>query len=245
MPGTDDSPIAALDPTPSRLRVSAGFVVGLSVSLVLHGVLLGLLLMRQGAAGTQSNAPASPLLIDWQAAVPLRTVPAPPRTAPARTPTPTMRESASAAPRSLVAAPAPHRDAADERSAVNTLPMPPTTVETGARDDATTAAPPQPASAVSGDDPYLWDVLAHLRRFQHYPERARQQGVEGTVWLRARVSRQGEVLRSEIERSSGHAQLDAAATRLIAQASPLPPPPAGAFAITDLSLPVEYRLRRE
>ena len=151
MPGTDDSPIAALDPTPSRLRVSAGFVVGLSVSLVLHGVLLGLLLMRQGAAGTQSNAPASPLLIDWQAAVPQRPVPAPPRTAPARTPTPTMRESASAAPRSLVAAPAPHRDAADERSAVNTLPMPPTTVETGARDDATTAAPPQPASAVSGD----------------------------------------------------------------------------------------------
>lgn len=245
MPETAYSPHLAPDPALPRRRISASFVVGLSVSLVLHGVLLGLLLMRDGSAGSVAVASSSPLLIDWQAeALPLPLpVVSPP--SPATAVAAAVRASTSDAPRSLAATPMFRVDAVGDLPAIDAQPVAATTTETGDHDDAALAAVAQPAFTPAGDEAYVWDVLTHLRRFQHYPERARQRGIEGTVWLRARVSRRGEVLRADIEHSSGQAQLDAAATRLIAQASPLPPPPDGAYAITDLSLPVEYRLHRE
>lgn len=237
-------------PTPAATadaRVSLRFVAGISVSLVVHGLLLGLLLLQQGGGAETAAQATSPLLVEWQVADP---APLPlPRVMPPQ-PQP------QAAPRPRTAPAAVSNDAAASL-AVSDVPAPepvrepqraPNAASRSSSEDASESLPtPAPAAsaAASAADAYVWDVLAHLRRFQHYPERARRREIEGTVWLRARISRRGVVLRSDIERSSGHHLLDSAATRLIARSSPLPPPPAGAFAITDLRLPVEYRLRRE
>lgn len=230
----------------ARTRPSLRFVAGVSVSLILHGLLLWLLLMPRGGDGPDSIDAVSTLLIEWQQAPaprpqPVTPAPAvdaqPERTAIAATATLTSAsESAVAVHEQPDAefAPTPQRLAAADVAAST-----PDTI------DAAPAAAAATTPAPSAADAYLWDVLAHLRRFQQYPELARQRDLEGTVWLRARVSRAGVVLRSEIERSSGHALLDRAAARLVAKASPLPMPPPGPYAITDLSLPVEYRLRRE
>lgn len=250
-PATHPNEDPAWMPTPAasaEARVSLRFVAGISVSLVVHGLLLGLLLLQQGGGGETAAQATSPLLVEWQVADPVP-VPLPRVELPVPQP--------EAAPMSR-AAPAAARDDAAAALAVSDVPAPepllvaqraPNAASRSSEDASESLPTPTPtpatSAAASAADAYVWDVLAHLRRFQHYPERARQRDVEGTVWLRARVSRRGVVLRSDIERSSGHDLLDRAAARLIAQSSPLPPPPAGAFAITDLRLPVEYRLRRE
>jgi protein TonB len=241
MPSTDVPALAGFDPTCAdpRAGVSLRFVIGLGASLVLHGLLFGLLLHQADGSGAPPAPPASTLLVEWQAAAP--TPPAPP--AP-----PARRASSSPGADAVPSAPIPAAevdevDAASVGAALVAIAAP--SGDADAPQELESADVPASAPVPSATDAYLWDVLAHLRRFQRYPERARRDGIEGTVWLRARVSRQGEVLRAEIERSSGHDPLDAAAARLIARASPLPPPPPGAFAITDLQLPVEYRLQRE
>jgi protein TonB len=234
------SPVA----TAPRARLSLRFVAGLSVSLILHALLLWLLLMPRAEPGSPLPVALSALVVEWQqpqAPRPQPPTPLPPaETTPARSaPQAEAKRAEGAAQASVqaepdvVQAPTPQRALAEASDAA----------AASAPEAAPAAASALPAPSTA--DAYLWDVLAHLRRFQHYPERARQDDLEGTVWLRTRVSRRGVVLRSEVERSSGHAVLDRAATRLIARASPLPLPPQGAYAITDLSVPVEYRLRRE
>ena len=238
MPLTEAPSIAGSEPLPvaPRAGVSLRFVIGLGVSLVLHGCLLGLLMMQAGPSGAPTTTPASALLIEWREAASV--APAPPPPAPSR-PVATVAKAAKTTPDPATVM-AVHSEAA-EAQVVPEAAAAASAVESTNATSTVAAASMPPAAA----DAYLWDVLAHLRRFQHYPERARRDGVEGTVWLRARVSRRGEVLRAEIEHSSGDDLLDGAAARLIARASPLPPPPTGAFAITDLRLPVEYRLSRE
>lgn len=238
MPLTEAPSIAGSEPLPvaPRAGVSLRFVIGLGVSLVLHGCLLGLLMMQAGPSGAPTTTPASALLIEWREAASV--APAPPPPAPSR-PVATVAKAAKTTPDPATVM-AVHSEAAEAQVVPEAAAAASAVESTNATSTVATASMP-PAAA----DAYLWDVLAHLRRFQHYPERARRDGVEGTVWLRARVSRRGEVLRAEIEHSSGDDLLDGAAARLIARASPLPPPPTGAFAITDLRLPVEYRLSRE
>lgn len=245
MPSTDAPALAGFEPTCAdpRAGVSLRFVIGLGASLVLHGLLFGLLLRQAALSGTPPAPPASTLLVEWHAATP--TPPAPP--SPPAPAAPAARH-ASSPPGAAAALPGPAAtvdgiDAAAVGSALAATAAP--AIAADALQDHEPVDGPASAPAPSATDAYLWDVLAHLRRFQRYPEQARRDGIEGTVWLRARVSRQGEVLRAEVERSSGHDPLDVAAARLITRASPLPPPPPGAFAITDLQLPVEYRLQRE
>lgn len=223
-------------------RISLRFIVGLTVSLVLHGLLLGVLLLQQGSVGSDQRAATSSLSVEWQAHTPVRPT-APPPPEPERV---AHAGASEAPPRSSDPAPMPAADGPDLALAPVPASAAATTSAVSANDvPDTPASRPSTSATTTSDDAYLWDVHAHLRRFQEYPERARQRGLEGTVWLRARVSRRGVVLRSEIERSSGHALLDDAAVRLVARASPLPPPPAGVYAITDLSLPLDYRLHRE
>lgn len=238
MPLTEAPAIARSEPLPVRPRagVSLRFVVGLTASLVLHGCLFGLLRMQAGPFGAPVAAPASALLIEWHEADTPTPTPAPPRPALSRlseTTATTMKKARE--PATAMAVPTEVAEEPVETATAAAMAVEPEPATAA----AASSAPPDAAAA------YLWDVLAHLRHFQHYPEWARRDGIEGTIWLRARVSRRGDVLRTEIERSSGHIRLDAAAARLVARASPLPPPPASAFAITDLRLPVEYRLSRE
>ena len=246
MPLTDAPAFARGAPTRAdpRVGVSLRFGIGLGASLVLHGLLFGLLMRQPGMSGAPTALPASTLLVEWHEDAPTPPAPPPLPAASARRASPPAA-AASALPRPIPVDAIDAIDAASggpEQAASTTASGGPDEPQELDPVDATASAS---APAPSATDAYLWDVLAHLRRFQRYPEQARRDGLEGTVWLRARVSRQGEVLRAEVERSSGHDPLDAAAARLIARASPLPPPPAGAFAITDLRLPVEYRLQRE
>ena len=240
MPLTEVPSIAGTEPLPvaPRASVSLRFVIGLGVSLVLHGGVFGLLMMQADPFGASATLPAAALLVEW---------PEPASVSPITTP------PAASRPTSTVTAPerttpGPVTVAAADASVTEAQPESGTTVavaDSAVIESATTSMSAMASSPPAAADAYLWDVLAHLRRFQHYPERARRDGVEGTVWLRARVSRRGDVLRADIERSSGHDPLDRAAARLIARASPLPAPPDGTFAITDLRVPVEYRLQRE
>jgi periplasmic protein TonB len=85
---------------------------------------------------------------------------------------------------------------------------------------------------------------AHIQRFKRYPSDAEARRQRGTVTLRFTVGRAGEVIASEIEKSSGVASLDREVLDLIHRAVPLPVPPAkvsgGSFTF---SVPIRFNMR--
>lgn len=68
-------------------------------------------------------------------------------------------------------------------------------------------------------------VFGHLQRFKRYPAAA--HGASGTTVVRFELNRAGEVIASEVSKSSGNAVLDREALELLRRASPFPPFPAG------------------
>ena len=102
---------------------------------------------------------------------------------------------------------------------------------------AKAAAPVQPSTAPAAPSAadvarvsaakVTWRGLleAHLQKFQKYPRSAQRRNVEGTVWLRFRMDRDGKVLSYTVERTSEHEVLDEAALAMIERAQPLPPLP--------------------
>jgi protein TonB len=75
-----------------------------------------------------------------------------------------------------------------------------------------------------GDD-YLELVRRWVARFRGYPDAAIKQREEGTVALGFTFTRDGTVLDAWIEKSSGFPLLDAAALKMIHDASPIPKVP--------------------
>jgi periplasmic protein TonB len=67
-------------------------------------------------------------------------------------------------------------------------------------------------------------VFGHLQRFKRYPAAA--HGASGTTVVRFELNRAGEVIASEVSKSSGNAVLDREALELLRRASPFPPFPA-------------------
>jgi periplasmic protein TonB len=67
-------------------------------------------------------------------------------------------------------------------------------------------------------------VFGHLQRFKRYPAAA--HGASGTTVVRFELNRAGEVIASELSKSSGNAVLDREALELLRRASPFPPFPA-------------------
>jgi protein TonB len=67
---------------------------------------------------------------------------------------------------------------------------------------------------------YLARVAGHLKRFIRYPMEAR--GASGTVLVRFELNREGEVVGSEVKKSSGNSILDRAALAILQRASPFP-----------------------
>jgi len=102
---------------------------------------------------------------------------------------------------------------------------------------AKAAAPVQPSTAPAAPSAaevarvsaakvtWLGILEAHLQKFHKYPRAAQRRNVEGTVWLRFRMDRDGKVLSCSIERISEHEVLDEAALATIERAQPLPPLP--------------------
>jgi len=105
----------------------------------------------------------------------------------------------------------------------------------------TIAAPPAPQASSNAPDTWQGHVLARLGKFRRYPTGARNRHEEGVPYIRFTMDRNGMVLSSTLERSSGFADLDREAVRLPKRAQPLPkPPPAVVGDTIELVVPVEF-----
>jgi protein TonB len=76
----------------------------------------------------------------------------------------------------------------------------------------------------AGSNAYNALVFGHLQRFKRYPTAA--NGAAGTVLVRFALNRAGEVISSEVSKSSGNGVLDHEALGILRRASPFPPFPA-------------------
>ena len=83
-----------------------------------------------------------------------------------------------------------------------------------------------------------------LHRAKIYPASARERGEQGRAVIRFTILRSGNASGTVILRSSGHREIDLAASSVIARAGPFPPLPEE-FALPSLSVtvPIEYSLR--
>lgn len=109
--------------------------------------------------------------------------------------------------------------------------------------------PPTPARTKGGaphvTPTWITAVTRHLEKFKRYPSSARDRSEEGTVLLGFAVDRTGHVLSHEIVKSSGHPDIDAAASSMIERAQPLPPFPANMTQDQlDLTVPVRFYLEQ-
>jgi protein TonB len=75
----------------------------------------------------------------------------------------------------------------------------------------------------AGSNAYNALILGHLQRFKRYPRAA--HGAVGTATVRFVLNRRGEVIRSEVTKSSGNHVLDVEAVAILRRASPFPPFP--------------------
>lgn len=86
---------------------------------------------------------------------------------------------------------------------------------------------------------YLARIAGHLKRFIRYPADAR--GASGTVVIKFELNRAGEVVGSEVKKSSGVPILDRAALAILKRASPFPAFPAAKPETQDYYItPVEF-----
>ena len=76
----------------------------------------------------------------------------------------------------------------------------------------------------AGSNAYNALVFGHLQRFKRYPTAA--HGASGTVLVQFALNRAGEVISSEVSKSSGNSVLDHEALDILHRASPFPPFPA-------------------
>jgi protein TonB len=106
--------------------------------------------------------------------------------------------------------------------------------------------PAPPAPQVSSNAPDTWEgrVLAALNRHRRYPRMAMARRQQGVPYIRFVMDREGKVLSSRLERSSGLSDLDREAVALAKRASPLPRPPDDKPGDTlELVVPVEFFMR--
>jgi protein TonB len=75
----------------------------------------------------------------------------------------------------------------------------------------------------AGSNAYNALVFGHLQRFKRYPTAA--HGASGTVLVRFALNRAGEVISSDVSKSSGNDMLDHEALDILRRASPFPPFP--------------------
>lgn len=110
---------------------------------------------------------------------------------------------------------------------------------------ATTAplSRPAPSALSASSAPADWRgrLLAHLEAKKRYPAAALARRQQGVAHVRFTMNRQGRVLTSRIDRSSGAPVLDRAALDMLTRAQPLPEPPAEVEGESiELVVPVEF-----
>lgn len=88
-------------------------------------------------------------------------------------------------------------------------------------------------------------LLGHLQRHKRYPPSAQARRQQGVPYVRFTMDRAGRLLASRLERSSGHAALDAEALALLVRAQPLPALPEDLSGDTlEVVVPIEFYMKR-
>ncbi len=105
--------------------------------------------------------------------------------------------------------------------------------------------PPPPVVQASRDPAYGGRLAAWFSRHLFFPEAARRAGLSGSVRLRVRIGRRGELLAAEILERTGSELFATAAMQLAQRAAPFPPPPAELLGDqVEITVPLLYRLER-
>ena len=122
------------------------------------------------------------------------------------------------------------------------LPVAPVVVEQA----NTMSEPVQPVSASPG--PPVQDFVEARAAYGYspappYPGTAMRRGLQGDVMLRVRVDAEGRVLAVEVERSSGHRELDRAAERQVRERWRFQPAQREGRAVSSwVRVPISFRL---
>jgi protein TonB len=92
---------------------------------------------------------------------------------------------------------------------------------------------------------YEQELSGWLERHKVYPESAADAGLQGRVIVRVQMNRQGKVVGSWVEKSSGHQILDKAVLAQVMRANPFPPAPATypGSALLEFRFPVTLYIR--
>ncbi len=99
------------------------------------------------------------------------------------------------------------------------------------------------AAQRGGEASYFGKLKAWLNQHKKYPVAAKKEKQQGTVTVTFTIDRNGRLLASRVEKSSGNTVLDNAALELLRKASPLPRmPETMPQAQLVVTLPVEYSL---
>ncbi len=229
------------------------FVAAFLLSLLLHGlVILALLDTEKPPADA---ARATIVTVDLAASQPA----APP-------PPPSVAASSSESPAASRTGPEEMHERGNEPPRVEaksplprTAPAPTAPVRALVPAKTRTAARPAPKSEMPSAAPrfdeapgnrafdspsaYLRLLAIRLAEVKRYPLAAVAQREEGVVLLAFRLDRSGRVLSWEIARSSGHDELDAEVSRMVALAAPFPPfPTSWREASASFQVPIGFSL---
>jgi len=126
-----------------------------------------------------------------------------------------------------------------------TAPRPSDPVTREAEKAAPQTIPAAPAPQMAGNAPDSWEarILARLNSRRRYPGGSIARREQGIPYIRFVMDRDGKVLSSRLERSSGFPDLDREAVTLPKRASPLPKPPDDKPGDTlEMVVPVEFFL---
>ncbi|NGM50911.1 TonB family protein [Caulobacter sp. 602-2] len=213
----------------------------MALSVGLHAALAGAILFGGFAPAFVAPPPAAPMIVELETTSP----PVPQLEVP---PGPQQQERQAARPTPPKPPPVKTAPAAPE-PVFFTPPRPASPVDPGPAAPQTTAPPTQPAPVAqraASNAVATWEgqVLAALEKKRRYPPAAQARRQQGVAHVRFRMSRDGKVLWSRLERSSGFGELDRAAVNTPKRAQPLPPVPADRPDEVELVVPVEFFIAR-
>lgn len=107
------------------------------------------------------------------------------------------------------------------------------------------ASTPSLASQSQAAAAWQSKLLAHIQRYKRYPHQARRRGQEAVIYVQVTITRNGEVIKHQLEKASRFKALNREVLNLITRAQPLPPPPTEVKGETlEILLPVIFSLRR-
>lgn len=99
-----------------------------------------------------------------------------------------------------------------------------------------------PQAIASATSRYLSQLLQIISRQKFYPKASLLNEESGVVEVRLTLDSNGGLLHSEIKKSSGFSNLDAAALKTLQSISSFPPPPTELGSPLNISVPIRYEI---